>query len=449
MSDDPRQHRYLAALAERYTQRTRGSQLTREAAWPALADGRMSQGYFSTAPEPARERWRATKQLRHSIVATRSQGPLVWDIDGNEYIDFCLGFGVHLFGHRPAFIEDALRAQLERGLPIGFENPLTNRVAANIARLTGSERVGFCNTGAEAVMGALRLARAATGRDRIAVFAGAYHGGHDSVLPLGQTRGVSANQRADTLVLEYGDARSLAQIDAHADQLAAVLVEPVQASNPGLQPAEFLHELRELTSAHDIALIFDDVLLGFRIHAGGSQAHFDIRADIATFGKIVGGGLPIGVVAGSARYLDALDGGRWSAHDSSQPGGDKIWLAGTFSKNPMTMAAAHAVTEQLLAAGPELQLGLNDATARLCDRTNTWLRNHSLPVELVRCGSLFRLCAPPQLWPVMAELRMRGVFAFDGMVFFVSTAHSETQLQQFEAALQSSLLALRDGGFTT
>ena len=448
MSYDETQRRYLSALCERYVARTRGSQQIREAAWPVLADGRSSQGYFNARPAPIRELWLETQQLRHPIVGDRSEGARVWDIDGNEYVDFCLGFGVHLFGHRPAFVIDALQAQLERGMPIGYQSPLANEVAANITELTGCERVAFCNTGAEANMGALRLARAATGRDRIAVFAGSYHGGHGSVLPtIGRTLGVPAGQRDDTLVLEYDAAASLEQIDARADELAAVIVEPVQARNPTLQPADFLRQLRELTRARDIALIFDDVLLGFRLHAGGSQAHFDVRADLATFGKILGGGLPIDVVTGSARYLDAIDGGRWSALDDSTPGGDKIWLAGTFSKNPLTMTAARAVTAHMLAAGPKLQHDLNETTASLCQRANAWLAEQDMPFELIRCGSLFRLSGPPALWPVMAELRMRGVFAFDGMVFFMSTAHTEVEVEHFLTALRDSLVSMREGGF--
>jgi glutamate-1-semialdehyde aminotransferase len=445
---DDRQRQHLTSLSEAYAAKTRSSLARREAAWPALADARSSQGYFAEAPAAARELWLATRGLRHPIVAARSEGSRVWDLDGNEYLDFCMGFGVHLFGHRPHFIEHALRDQLARGLPIGFQADQAQAVAEAVARLTGAERVGFCNTGAEAIMAAIRLARAAHGRDRVAVFAGSYHGAHDAVVAsIARTRGLSRRQLDDTLVLEYGADASLETIAAAADSLAAVIVEPVQARNPSLQPKDFLHRLRALTQREDIALIIDDILLGFRVHPGGSQAHFDLRADLATFGKIIGGGLPVGLVTGSARYLDAIDGGPWATAGEVGPRGDKIWLAGTFSKNPLTMAAAAAVCARLLAAGPELQTELNARTHRLCARINAVLEARALPVRLEPFASLFRLTTPAELWPIMAHLRLRGVYAFDGMTFFLSTTHGPAELEQFERALYDSLDALEQAGF--
>jgi glutamate-1-semialdehyde aminotransferase len=445
---DDRQRHHLDELVRQYAHRTRASQQRREQAWPALADPRASQGLFDELPPAAREAWLATKALRHPLVAERAEGARVWDIDGNEHIDFCMGFGVHLFGHRPAFLDQALRSALDRGLPIGYQSERANAVATAIAAMTGAERVAFCNTGAEASMGALRLARAASGRDGIAVFAGSYHGSYDAVLPAtGMHRGLSERQRADTLVLAYGDPQSLERIAEHASTLAAVFVEPVQARNLRLQPAQFLHELRALTRERGIALVFDDVLLGFRVHQGGSQAWFGVQADLTTYGKILGGGLPIGVVTGAARYLDAIDGGRWSAHDDSRPAGNKVWLAGTFTKNPLTMAAADAVTRQLEAAGPALQAGLNATTARLVERLKAWLSEHAMPVQVEHFGSLFRFAMAPSLWILLAHLRMRGIYAFDGMTFFVSTAHVEPDLERLESAVHEGLLAMRDGGF--
>lgn len=444
----PAQARYLAQLTATYVARTRRSQERREETWPALADARSSQGYFSTMPPRARQAWQQTKALRYPIVAERAEGAQVWDLDGNVYTDYCLGFGVHLFGHRPPFLQAALQAQLERGLPMGFQSDQALRVASAIARLTGLPRVAFCNTGAEAVMGALRLARAATSRSRVVCFAHAYHGSYDATLPaIDQVAGMSAGQRADVLVLEYGSEASLATIAAQADQLAAVLVEPVQARDPSRVPLEFLRALRDLTRERDIALIFDEVLLGFRIHPGGCQAHFGITADLATYGKILGGGLPIGVIAGGARYLDRIDGGPWHHDGDSLPSGDKVWFAGTFTKNPLTMAAAAAVTDELLARGPSLQLDLNSRTAALCQRVNAWCSTEGFPVRLDAFGSLFRLAVPPELWILLPHLRLRGIYAFDGLTFFLSTAHSDSALDHFESALRASLLDLRAGGY--
>lgn len=448
MKDSPlndAQRRYLDRFTTAYHARLPGSLARREQAFPALADPRSSQGYFEELPLKARAHWIASRALRFPIVAARCEGAAVWDIDGNHYVDFCLGFGVHLFGHRPDFIESALRAQLERGLAIGFQSERANEVATAIATMTGMERVALCNTGAEAVMGAVRLARAATGRGTIAVFAGSYHGSYDAIVPAtGMKRGLTAQ---DTLVLDYGTESSLEVIASHAKSLAAVVVEPVQARSPGLQPGAYLQKLRALTHDHGVALIFDDVLLGFRIHQGGSQAHFGVRADLATFGKIFGGGLPCGAIAGSARFLNAIDGGAWRSEGEELPSAEKVWFAGTFTKNPMTMAAAAAVTARLLAEGNGLQEGLNAKTAALTTRLNGWLADHAMPVRVERFGSMFRLMFAPEMWILLPHLRMRGIYAFDGATFFLSTAHGDAEVAALEEAVKDSLETMRRGAY--
>lgn len=444
------QRRYLDGFIAEYNEKTRGSRSRRQDAWPALADARSSQGFFGKQMPPrAREIWLATRELRYPIVAERGQGAHVWDIDGNRYVDFCMGFGAHLFGHRPAFLEEALRRQLERGMPIGFQSDRSNEVAAAVVGMTGVERVALCNTGAEAIMGAVRLARAATKRDTIAVFSHSYHGSYDATLPAtGMTHGLSSSHKSDTLVLDYGAAGSLEQIAERAGEIAGVIVEPAQSRSLSLPPEGFLRELRELTRARDIALIFDDILLGFRIHQGGSQAFFDVRSDLAAYGKIIGGGMPIGAIGGTARFMDAIDGGRWSSDDATWSAVDKVWFAGTFTKNPMTMAASHAVLTRLQEEGSGLQEGLNARTALLAGRVNRWLTEQSMPVRVEHLGSLFRLAlSSPEQWIVIPHLRMRGVYAFDGMTFFLTTAHSDEDLGQFEDALKDSLLSMRRGAF--
>ncbi len=448
MERSSRRQAYLDRFTAEYARRMQGSLRRREEAFPALADARSSQGLFAEMPAPARAEWLATRGVRFPLVAERSDGAYVWDVDGHRHVDLCNGFGVHLFGHRPDFVDAALRRQLDRGVPIGFQSSHANEVAAAVAAMTGAERVAFCNTGAEAVMGAIRLARAAARRDTIVVFSHSYHGSYDATLPaLGMVRGLPASALGEVVTLEYGATRSLERVEALAESLAAVVVEPVQARSPATQPAEFLRELRALTRRAGAALILDDVLLGFRIHQGGSQAHFGVRADLATFGKILGGGLPIGVIAGDARFLDAIDGGRWSASDGSAPSADKVWFAGTFTKNPLTMAAAHAVTERLRRAGPALQEDLNARAAALAGRLSTWLEGQAMPVRIERFGSLFRFAAPPPLWLLLPHLRLRGVYTFDGGACFLSTAHSDADLAAVEEAVKDSLLEMRAGGY--
>jgi glutamate-1-semialdehyde aminotransferase len=442
----PAQLRYVAQFVNEYTARTPKSAAARRAAWPFLADSRSSSGYSLQGPSVMRELWIATKRMRYPIVGQRCAGSRAWDIDGNEYIDFGLGFGAYLFGYNPDFIVEAMRRRIDAGLPMGLQSDVSRDVAEKIARMTGMERVMYCNTGAESAMVALRLARAVTGRNKIVVFASSYHGSGDATIPgLGFLLGVAPGAVEDTIVLEYGADASLQRIAELADQLAAVIVEPVQSRQLGLQPAAFLKELRRITAEHGTALIFDEVMQGFRIHQGGCQAHFGVRADLATYGKIIGGGLPMGAIGGSARFMDRLDGGAWS--DEDLPEVDKIWFSGTFTKNPLTMASAQAVVERLSQAGPALQERLNQRAETLVDRLSIWLREHRTPVSIARFGSMFRFTCAPPMTLLVPHLAMRGVYTAENMLFFVSAAHGDDDLLALEAAVKDSLIAMRQGGY--
>ncbi len=443
------QQQYLHRFTEEYVRKTKSSQQRREQSWPMIADPRASQGFFRQGPGDGTEMWLATKRLRYPIVADRCQGSQVWDIDGNQYTDFCMGFGVCLFGHRPAFLEDALRRQLDRGLPLGYQSDCAYEVAARIVAMTGAERVAFCNTGAEALMYAARLARAATRRDKIVIFRQFYHGVYDVVVPAtGITRGLSTGQLADVLVVEYGTSGALQAISEQAEHIAGVLFEPpIPSQRFEIPSATFLQALRTLTHEKDIPLILDDIRLGFRIHQGGSQAYYGIHTELAAYGKVLGGGLPIGIVAGEPRFLDQIDGGRWSHEDDSGPVVDKVRFAGTFSKNPMTMAAADSVTKQLVQAGSSLQEELNNKTAKMAAGLNSWLLQQSMPTRVEHFGSMFRFVSPPELWILLPHLALRGVSAFAGKVCFLSTAHSDSDLEQLTEAVKDSLLTMRDGGY--
>jgi iturin family lipopeptide synthetase A len=278
------------------------------------------------------------------------------------------------------------------------------------------------------------------------VFAGSYHGSSDATIAgLGMLLGVTPGAIQDTIILEYGADASLQRIAELGDQLAAVIVEPVQSRQPWLQPAAFLTELRRITAEHGTALIFDEVMQGFRIHQGGCQAHFGVRADLATYGKIIGGGLPMGAIAGNARFMDRLDGGAWSA--STEDSIDKIWFSGTFTKNPLTMASAQAVVERLAQAGPALQQRLNQRAEALVDRLSIWIREHRMPVSIPRFGSMFRFVGQPLMTLLSHHLAMRGIYTQENMLFFVSVAHSDSDLLALEEAVKDSLVTMRQGGY--
>ncbi|MDQ1409832.1 MAG: hypothetical protein QOJ41_1567, partial [Acidobacteriaceae bacterium] len=301
----------LKELIARYTKRTAESKKLAIKNRPILADPRSVGGF--------KQLW---KDMVYPIFTTHSDGSKVWDVDGNEYVDFVMGFGASIFGHRPSFVVDAVKKQLDLGFEIGPIQPIAGEVAELVREFTGMQRVAFTNTGSEAVLAATRVARTVTGRDKIAVFAGAYHGIFDEVLfrPLtvnGETRtaasapGVPASAVSQVIVLDYGNPQSLDILRARGSEIAAVLVEPVQSRRLDLQPRGFLHELRKVTKEIGSALVFDEVVTGFRVEPGGAQAYFGVRADLATYGKVIGGGLSIGVVTGDPKYMDALDGGQW------------------------------------------------------------------------------------------------------------------------------------------
>ncbi|HLX09165.1 MAG TPA: aminotransferase class III-fold pyridoxal phosphate-dependent enzyme, partial [Thermoanaerobaculia bacterium] len=287
----PRQRRYVDDLTQRLCHRTPSSREEADRHRAHWADLRMTMGF---RPD--------TKEMCFPIVAERSTGARVHDREGNEYVDLAMGFGVNLFGHNPPFVMAAMRAQLERGIHLGVQSDLAGEVAARIAAMTGMERVTFCNSGTEAVMTAIRLARAVTGRVRFVQFSGSYHGHADPTLAVARpgedpragadpmAAGVPESTSRQVIVLPYGEERALKTIAALLPELAAVLVEPVQSRRPELQPADFLRRLRALTLEAKVPLLFDEVITGFRSHPRGAQGYFGVEADLAIYGKALGGG---------------------------------------------------------------------------------------------------------------------------------------------------------------
>jgi len=216
------------------------------------------------------------KEMTHPIVVEKSQGVNLWDIDGNEYVDFTCGFGSNFLGQVTV---KAITEQVQKDYSIGPQSPLAGEVAKLFCELTGHERMAFSNTGSEAVLGCTRLARNKTGRDLIVLFNGDYHGILDEVLSKGNKKhksfpaatGIPKNHVGNTLILEYGSDEALEVIRERMDEIAGILVEPVQSRKPELQPREFLQELRRMTEKEPTALIFDEVITGLRVGYGGES----------------------------------------------------------------------------------------------------------------------------------------------------------------------------------
>lgn len=443
----PQQQKHLDELIARYCARTRASKEYAARHRAHLADNRVAAGFRML-----------TKEMHYQLVSRSAKGARMWDIDGNEYIDVTMGFGVNLLGHNPPFVADAIASRLEQGMQLGPQADLAGEVAELICELTGNERAAFVSTGTEAVMIACRLARATTGRELIVIFNGSYHGQHESTIvvadpddptcrALSVVPGVPTGAVANTVMLNYDDPAALEWIARNAHRIAGVMVEPVQSRQLELQPREFLHELRALTERHGIALMFDEMLLGFRSHPGGAQASFGVRADLVTYGKIVGGGLPIGVISGRREFMDAIDGGTWAYGDESYPMVDTTFVAGTHSKHPLTMAAAHAVLTHLKTQGPRLQEKLNARTTAFAERLNRWFTQERVPLRISSYSSIFRISQPGNSNLLFYHMIEKGVFLWEGRLYSLSTAHSDVDLDYFVYAMQESVDALRDGGF--
>ncbi|HEY5961329.1 MAG TPA: aminotransferase class III-fold pyridoxal phosphate-dependent enzyme, partial [Polyangiaceae bacterium] len=286
------------------------------------------------------------------------------------------------------------------------------------------------------------------------VFTGDYHGVFDEVLVRGTKKlkslpaapGIMGSAVQNVLVLEYGDPESLAILEARAGEFAAVMVEPVQSRRPDLQPREFLHEVRRITEKSGTAFIFDEVVTGMRIHPGGAQAHFGVKADIATYGKIVGGGLPIGVLAGRREYMDALDGGFWEFGDASVPTVGVTYFAGTFVRHPAALAAARAVLTELKAKGPALQQDLARKIEQMATELNGHFEKVGVPLRIKHFGSLWKPIYSEELpfGDLLATyMRDAGIHMRDGFPCFLTTAHSDADIAKVIDAFKSCVAEMQ------
>jgi len=376
----------------------------------------------------------------------RAAAAHVWDVDGHSYVDYVGTWGPAILGHAHPKIIKAVQQAAENGTSFGIPNPAEVTMARLICSLVPSvEKVRMCNSGTEATMSAIRLARGFTGRDKIIKFDGCYHGHADSLLVKAgsgaltfghpDSAGVPAAFTEHTIVLPFNDVEAVkAAFAANPNSVAGIIVEPVPG-NAGLylpRPG-YLEALRELTKANGSLLIFDEVMTGFRLALGGAQERFGIRPDLSCFGKVIGGGLPVGAFGGRAEIMDCL-----------APTGP-VYQAGTLSGNPVAMAAGIAALEELTATdaytklerlGTVLEEGLRSAA-----------KSAGVPVQFNRCGSMFcgYFTSEPvhNLADAMKSDRERFKKYFHGMLGegiyfapsqfeagFVSTAHTGEDIEK-------------------
>ncbi|MES2278519.1 MAG: amino acid adenylation domain-containing protein [Bacteroidota bacterium] len=443
------QKHFLKTLTRIYNERTKSSKAYTQKHREGMADPRVVSGFRPL-----------TKELVYPIVVNRSKGSRVWDIDDNEYIDALNGFGSNFLGYNPDFLKKVFQQQIEDGYEIGPQHVLAGDVCQLINEFTGFERSALCNTGSEAVLGAMRMARTVSGKSLIVAFAGSYHGIIDEVIIRGSKKlksipaapGILPEAVQNMLILDYGTDESLAIIKQRTHEIAAVMVEPVQSRRPEYQPVEFLKQLRQITQDAEVALIFDEVITGFRMHPGGAQGLFGIKADIGTYGKVIGGGMPIGVIAGIPLYMDALDGGNWQYGDASVPEGGVTYFAGTFVRHPLALAGGKAVLTYLKEKGPSLQQELTTMTKNLADRLNTICKKHELPVYIAQFGSLWKIkftYEMPYGELLFTLMRLKGIHIWDIFPCFLTAAHTMADVDTIVAKFQESVDDMTAGGLFT
>lgn len=388
----------------------------------------------------------------------RGSGAWLWDVDGNRYLDFIASWGALLLGHAAPEINAAVCAAAARGTSYGVSTPAELELAEIVQRAyPACEMLRFVNSGTEATMAAVRLARGFTGRPGIIQFAGAYHGHADVFLShagsgmatLGVTasKGVTAGATADTFTLPYNDAAAVeAALEQHPGRMAAIIVEPVAGNMGCVPPApRFLSELRRLADRHGVLLIFDEVMTGFRVAWGGAAERFGVTPDLATLGKVIGGGLPVGAYGGRADLMRCV-----------APLG-AVYQAGTLSGNPLAMAAGVAALKAI-AAQPDFYPALERQGAALEARLHSALTSSGGRVHLQRVGAMLTLFFSPRPVDNFAAAEACDTAAFArfhrallraGVLWppsqfeaaFFGAAHGEPEMQCAGEALAAALTA--------
>ncbi len=388
------------------------------------------------------------------FFVNKAKGAHVWDVDGNEYIDYVGTWGPAILGHAHPKIISAVKTAADNGTSFGIPNPYEVRMARLICEFVPSmQKVRMCNSGTEATMSAIRLARGFTKRDKIIKFEGCYHGHADSLLVKAgsgaltfgnpDSAGVPAAFTQHTIVLPYNDTDAVTSaFAANKGQVAGIIVEPVPG-NAGLylpRPG-YLEFLREVTQSNGALLIFDEVMTGFRLAKGGAQERFGITPDLSCFGKVIGGGLPVGAFGGRAEIMDCL-----------APLGP-VYQAGTLSGNPLAMAAGIAALEEL--ADNRAYSRLEQLGAALETGMKKAAKSAGVSVQFNRCGSMFcgYFTAQPvhNLADAMKSDRERFKKYFHAMLQaaiylapsqfeagFLSTAHTEADVEKTIAAAEKA-----------
>ncbi|MFP6817139.1 MAG: aspartate aminotransferase family protein [Pseudomonadales bacterium] len=436
-----------------------------EAREALLAKTPLSQQISAERAEILNSGLAANLEMPHPIFIDRGEGPFVYDADDNRYIDTSVGFGLHMLGHRHPLIEQAIKARTEKGWMFGIHTTSQMKLASLLHEASPcADRVVFCNTGSEATMYAIRAARGYSGREKIALFDGFYHGAHDygmwmtdpssprdapEKFPMGN--GIPKALADLTLLLPYRNVAAFDLIRQHADELALVMVEGVQSSNPQPEAGEFLRELSSVCRQAGVLFAIDEVITGFRVAYGGAQELFSVTPDLATYGKVLGGGLAVGAIAGRAEVMEVFTG---------LSAGNGVFSGGTFSGNPLTMEAGAAAVGYLR-EHPEVYTDMNAAGDRLAAQVNGYCEMHQVPARMKNVGGMFHMFFQREPLDSMRDVTHanvsaekafylhalnRGVLVPGTQRAFLSAAHSSAEIDTLIEVFQQSLADVQAEG---
>jgi len=380
------------------------------------------------------------------VIIERDYSCYIEDINRNKFIDTTLGCGTHILGHSPQVINDSIQNQLKKGVLYTTSNKHTYEVAELIKQCIPDaiDAVVFCNTGSEATMRAARIARAYSNRKKIAIFSGSWHGGNELFVydhdylssdysAQHKSAGIPDDFKNNVIVLPYNHNDAFNLIKKNKHDLAMVIIEPSQGSNPRDDMLDFLKNLRSVTHDNNILLCFDEIITGFRVALGGCIEYYGVMPDIVTYGKTIGAGLPIGIVAGKSKVMGAIN-----SNQSKIP----VFMGGTFSANPLTMSTTKTLLKYLIKNRDEIYPHLNIKGNYTKNSINTYCIENNLPLRMIGIGSMLKLIFTDS--PVMSRkdrdlkeldistqsffyqelLFKKNIFVNTNGIIFLSTEHS-------------------------
>jgi glutamate-1-semialdehyde 2,1-aminomutase len=390
----------------------------------------------------------------YPFFVEKAEGYRIIDVKGRSYIDYCLGYGPLILGHAPAKIIEAVKKQLKNGTIYGTPTEIEIKFAKKVVdHVPSAEMVRFVNTGTEATMGAIRLARGVTGKNKFIKFEGAFHGAHDYVLVkagsgatthgMPNSAGIPKETTENTILAPFNDEEAIEAVVKKEEDLSAIILEPIIGNAGCIMPKKgYLEFLREITEEHDVLLIFDEVITGFRLSLGGAQEHFNVKPDITTLGKILGGGLPIGCIAASREIMENM-----------APLG-RVYQAGTFNGNPLSVVAGlsaikelekEGTYERLASLGDQMRKGLEEVSDEVGLQTHVYGAGSMFQVyfadeEVTDYTSALK--AEKDLFlAYQRELLKRGVFIPPSQYEcnFISTAHTEEVIDETLQKMEESM----------